>query len=249
VVLATDGDLEGEGIAWHLQQQLHLRNPKRAVYNQITPTAVKAAIANAHQLDLNLISAQRARQCLDRLIGFKVSPLVRRTSGGSSAGRVQSVALHIVCQREREITAFVPITYWSVWTEYAEGFTAFYAGSSEIEPVLDDQDVTDDAAEVNAESTVESKRVLSEAEATRIIQVARTHHHVVREATGVTAQKSPLPPFITSSLQQAASVRLGLSPEETMKVAQELFEGVDLPQGRKGLITYRGFQDSEDRTK
>jgi DNA topoisomerase-1 len=112
---------------------------------------------------------------LDRLIGFKVSPLVRRTSGGSSAGRVQSVALHIVCQREREITAFVPITYWSVWTEYAEGFTAFYAGSSEIEPVLDDQDVTDDAAEVNTESTVESKRVLSEAEATRIIQVARNH--------------------------------------------------------------------------
>ncbi|MEI6330999.1 MAG: type I DNA topoisomerase [Pseudanabaena sp. ELA645] len=238
VVLATDGDREGEGIAWHLQQQLHLRNPKRAVYNQITPTAVKAAIANAHQLDLNLISAQRARQCLDRLIGFKVSPLVRRTSGGSSAGRVQSVALHIVCQREREINTFVPITYWSVWTEYAEGFTAFYAGSSEIEPVLDDQDVTDDAAEVNAESTVESKRVLSEAEATRIIQLARNHPHVVREATGVTAQKSPLPPFITSSLQQAASVRLGLSPEETMKVAQELFEGVDLPNGRKGLITY-----------
>ncbi|NUN66739.1 DNA topoisomerase I (plasmid) [Pseudanabaena biceps] len=238
VVLATDGDREGEGIAWHLQQQLHLRNPKRAVYNQITPTAVKAAIANAHQLDLNLISAQRARQCLDRLIGFKVSPLVRRTSGGSSAGRVQSVALHIVCQREREINTFVPITYWSVWTEYAEGFTAFYAGSSEIEPVLDDNDVTDDAAEVNTESTVESKRVLSEAEATRIIQVARNHPHVVREASGVTAQKSPLPPFITSSLQQAASVRLGLSPEETMKVAQELFEGVDLPQGRKGLITY-----------
>jgi len=126
------------------------------------------------------------------LIGFKVSPLVRRTSGGSSAGRVQSVALHIVCQREREINTFVPITYWSVWMEYAEGFTAFYASSSEIEPVLEDNDVTDDAAEVNTESTVEFKRVLSEAEATRIIQVARNHPHVVREATGVTAQKSPV---------------------------------------------------------
>jgi len=238
VVLATDGDREGEGIAWHLQQQLNLRNPKRAVYNQITPAAVQAAIANARQLDPNLISAQRARQCLDRLIGFKVSPLVRRTSGGSSAGRVQSVALHIICQREREIVSFVPINYWSVFTEYIEGFTAYYAGSSIVETISDDSEVTDDAAETNTEAIVESKRVLSEAEAGRLVEIARNNPHIVQEATGVTAQKSPLPPFITSSLQQAASVRLGLSPEETMQVAQELFEGVDLPQGRKGLITY-----------
>ncbi|MFN9859806.1 MAG: DNA topoisomerase, partial [Pseudanabaena sp.] len=129
------------------------------VYNQITPTAVKAAIANAHQLDLNLISAQRARQCLDRLIGFKVSPLVRRTSGGSSAGRVQSVALHIVCQREREINTFVPITYWSVWTEYSEGFKAYYAGNNHIEPVVEDAEVADDAAESKHEESVESQRV------------------------------------------------------------------------------------------
>jgi DNA topoisomerase-1 len=238
VVLATDGDREGEGIAWHLQQQLHLRNPKRAVYNQITPAAVKSAIANAHQLDLNLISAQRARQCLDRLIGFKVSPLVRRTSGGSSAGRVQSVALHIVCQREREINAFVSKDYWSVWTEYTEGFRAYYAGTNEISPVVEDAEVTDDAAESDLDQVVESKQVLSEAEASQIIEIARQNPHIVKEAKGVTVQKSPLPPFITSSLQQVASVRLGLSPEETMKVAQELFEGVDLPDGRKGLITY-----------
>jgi DNA topoisomerase-1 len=238
VVLATDGDREGEGIAWHLQQQLHLRNPKRAVYNQITPAAVKSAIANAHQLDLNLISAQRARQCLDRLIGFKVSPLVRRTSGGSSAGRVQSVALHIVCQREREINNFISQDYWSVWTEYTEGFRAYYAGINDIEPVGEDAEVTDDAAETEREESVESKQVLLEASAREIVEIARQNPHTVKESKGVTVQKSPLPPFITSSLQQVASVRLGLSPEETMKVAQELFEGVDLPQGRKGLITY-----------
>jgi DNA topoisomerase-1 len=238
VVLATDGDREGEGIAWHLQQQLKLRNPKRAVYNQITPAAVKAAIANAHQLDLNLISAQRARQCLDRLIGFKVSPLVRQTSGGSSAGRVQSVALHIVCQREREINNFVPKEYWSVWTEYSEGFRAYYAGMNEIEPVVEDAEVADDAAESLREESVESKQVLSETGAREIVEIARQNPHSVKESKGVTVQKSPPPPFITSSLQQVASVRLGLSPEETMKVAQELFEGVDLPQGRKGLITY-----------
>ncbi|MCA6573381.1 MAG: type I DNA topoisomerase [Pseudanabaena sp. M38BS1SP1A06MG] len=238
VVLATDGDREGEGIAWHLQQQLKLPNPKRAVYNQITPAAVKSAIANAHQLDLNLISAQRARQCLDRLIGFKVSPLVRQTSGGSSAGRVQSVALHIVCQREREISNFHPQDYWSVWTEYSEGFKAYYAGREEIETAVEDAEVADDATESKHEESVESQRVLSEQEATEIVEIARQNPHVVKDSKGVTVQKSPPPPFITSSLQQVASVRFGLSPEETMKIAQELFEGVDLPQGRKGLITY-----------
>ncbi len=134
VILATDPDREGETIAWHLQQALGLKNPQRVVYTEITEAAVRAAIANPRPLDTNLVGAGLCRDCLDKLVGYRGSPLVWQLhNGAKSVGRVQSATLHLICQREREIQAFVPQDYWSVWVDYAEGFRALvcYAGERE----------------------------------------------------------------------------------------------------------------------
>lgn len=243
VYLATDPDREGEGISFHLMQQLRLKKGqyKRVTYTQITDAAVKAAIANARDLDFALVGAQQARQCLDKLVGYKVSPILWQSSGGKSAGRVQSPALHLVCDRERTIQNFKPTNYWSVWVEYAEGFRAYYLGGlndTQTEDRERDDPQTDDAADPTQTQQTESKRVLSQAQADRLVQIAQSHPHQVIEFAGRETKKSPPPPLTTSSLQQAAGVRYGFGAEKTMQIAQTLFEGVDLPQGRKALITY-----------
>jgi len=134
VVLATDPDREGETIAWHLKETLGLKDPKRVVYTEITPSAVRNAIAHPRKLDTNLIGAGLCRDCLDKLVGYKGSPLVwALNNGAKSVGRVQSATLHLICQREREILAFVPQDYWSVWVDYQEGFRAFYKGTDNTE--------------------------------------------------------------------------------------------------------------------
>ena len=131
VILATDPDREGETIAWHLAQQLRLKNPTRVVYTEITEKAVRSAIAHPRPLDLNLVAAGRCRDTLDKLVGYKGSPLLWKLgNGASSMGRVQSATLHILCQREREIQAFVPQDYWSVFVDYGEEFRAYYAGKA-----------------------------------------------------------------------------------------------------------------------
>jgi DNA topoisomerase-1 len=129
VYIATDPDREGETIGWHLQQELRLKNPRRVVYSEITPQAVRAAIAQPRSLDQSLIAAGRARDCLDKLVGYKGSKHVvwRLNIGAKSMGRVQSATLHLLCIREREIQAFKSQDYWSVWVEYGEGFTAVIA--------------------------------------------------------------------------------------------------------------------------
>jgi len=242
VYIASDPDREGEAIGFHLVQQLKLKpgQYRRVTYTQITDAAVKTAIANARNLDMALIGAQQARQCLDKLVGYKVSPLLWGTTGGKSAGRVQSPALHLVCQREREIQSFKPTDYWSVQAQYTEGFSAFYLGSADAQQVQLAEDVpsSDDAADAATESIQESRRVTSLAEAERLVAIARAHAHSAVEFAGKQVQKSPPPPFTTSSLQQAAGVRCNLNSEQTMAIAQQLFEGVDLPKGRKALITY-----------
>jgi DNA topoisomerase I len=125
VVLATDADREGETIAWHLVQQLKLKNPQRAVYTEITEKAVRQAISHTRPIDMNLVAAGRCRSVADKLVGFMGSPLLWKLGNGAkSMGRVQSAALHILCQREREILAFVPQDYWSVYVDYTEGFRA-----------------------------------------------------------------------------------------------------------------------------
>jgi DNA topoisomerase-1 len=233
VVLATDPDREGETIAWHLKEALGLKEPKRVVYTEITESAVRAAIANPKRLDFNLVGAGLCRDCLDKLVGYKGSPLVwTLNNGAKSVGRVQSATLHLICQREREIESFVPQDYWSVWVDYVEGFRAFYKGKENApnEAPEAEAEVHDDTADKNSTKAPESTRVLSEAEATSLVEEARRHPHQIIKYEGKIVNRQPPPPFITSTLQQAAGSRLKFPPEKTMLVAQKLYEA--------GLITY-----------
>ncbi|EAZ88454.1 type I DNA topoisomerase [Crocosphaera chwakensis] len=227
VYFASDPDREGETIAWHLAQELGVKNPQRVVYQEITEKAVLAAVKNPRPLDQQLVDAGLARACLDKLVGYRGSPLLwKQGKGGKSVGRVQSAALHILCHREREILNFKPVDYWSVWVDYQEGFRAFYLGQQEqpSDNSLDNDDAGGDKA------AVESSRVLSEADADRLSAIARSNPHKVLQVEGKTINRKPPAPFTTSTLQQAAGSRLKMNPETTMKVAQHLYE--------QGLITY-----------
>jgi DNA topoisomerase-1 len=216
VYLAMDPDREGEAIAWHLVEQLKLKKFARVAYTQITENAVKEAIRSPRGLDFPLVHAQRARQCLDKLVGFEVSPLLWNTTGGKSAGRVQSATLHLVCERERERLAFVPQDYWTLHSHYDGGLIAQFEAPQKSKD-------SPDAGKVN-----------SKPEADEIEKIARSHPHVVEKIEDHEEKRLPPPPLITSSLQQMASMRLKFSPQKTMKIAQELYEGV----GGSGLITY-----------
>ncbi len=229
VVLATDPDREGETIAWHIQQALNLKNPQRVVYTEITPAAVQAAIARPRTIDQNLVNSGLCRSVLDKLVGYKGSPLLWQLhNGAKSMGRVQSATLHIICERERQIQVFVPQDYWSVFVDYTEGFRAYYRGNATATATEDAQ--RDDATALADKPAQESERVLSQVEAERLVQIAQQCPHQVVEIEGKTVSRTPPPPFVTSSLQQAAGSRLRFSPEKTMQVAQSLYEA--------GLITY-----------
>lgn len=231
VFLATDPDREGETIAWHLAQQLRLKNPQRVVYSEITEKAVRNAIARPRPIDQNLVAAGRCRDTLDKLVGYKGSPLLwRLNNGAKSMGRVQSATLHILCQREREIKAFIPQDYWSVFVDYAEGFRAYFAGTQiNADPTTVESELSDDAADPKDKLT-ESVKVLSQQQADQLLAMARSHpHQVVRVDSTITTRKPPAP-FTTSSLQQAAGSRLKYNAEKTMKIAQSLYE--------QGFITY-----------
>jgi DNA topoisomerase I len=241
IYLATDPDREGEAIAWHIAEQLKLSNPKRITYTQITEKAVRNALSLPKSLDYHLINAQRCRQCLDKLVGYRVSPILWHSTGGKSAGRVQSATLHLVCKREREIQAFNAQDYWSVWVDYQEGFRSFYKGKMETDKpfkTIDhpEEEALNDAAD--QASLPESAKVLSQEEADHLVRLAQEKPHRVLCAEGKMTTKSPPPPFITSSLQQSAGSQLGFNPEKTMAIAQTLYEGVELSDGPKGLITY-----------
>lgn len=239
VYLATDPDREGESISWHLVEQLNLKKFHRVTYTQITDAAVKAAIANPRSLDMPLVDAQKARQCLDKLVGFKLSGLVQNANAGKSAGRVQSAALHLVTERERQIQNFKPTPYWSLISEYGEGFKAAYLGAEAVKDQGEEDSQVDEAADPSEAKDTESKRITTEAEANRIVEIARKNPHQVIEFTGKQAQKAPPSALTTSALQQAAGVKYGFDSEMVMKIAQELFEGVNLPNGdRHGVITY-----------
>jgi DNA topoisomerase I len=228
VILATDEDREGEVISWHLQQALNLKKPQRVVYTEITPAAIQRAIAHPRSINQNLVDAGLCRAVLDKLVGYKGSPLLwKLNNGAKSMGRVQSAALHIVCDRERQIQAFVPQDYWSVFVDYAEGFRAFYRGSEVTAEAID---LPDDATNPTEKLAPESQRVLSQDEADRLVQQARQFPHQIVSIEGKTTPRTPPPAFVTSSLQQAAGSRLRFSPEKTMQVAQSLYEA--------GLITY-----------
>ena len=231
VYIATDPDREGETIGWHIQQALRLKNPQRVTYSEITAAAVKKALANPTHLNQDLVAAGRARDCLDKLVGYKGSRHVvwPLNNGAKSMGRVQSATLHLICQREREIIAFKPEDYWSIWSQYGEGFKAFYCKDPSKKKTAPAKKAEKGSKAAKPDSP-ESDRVSSQAEADRILQIARNHPHIVISVEGKTTHQSPPPPFITSSLQQSAGARLKLSPEGTMKIAQSLYEA--------GHITY-----------
>ena len=228
VYLASDPDREGEAIAWHIVQELTKRKKlnvpyHRVVFNEITKSAVTEAMKNPREIDMDLVNAYLARRALDYLVGFTLSPVLwRKLPGSKSAGRVQSVALRLICERENEIEAFKPQEYWTL---SAQMETAAKEEFKAVLTHLDGKKLDKFALGTgNAANSVKAK-VLSS-----------TFH--VGEVEKKQTKRNPAPAFTTSTLQQEASRKLGFSAKKTMKVAQELYEGVEINGDRIGLITY-----------
>ena len=220
IFLATDMDREGEAISWHLSQELDHKNKFRIVFNQITKEALQEAVKNPGQIDKNKVDAQQGRRILDRLVGYKLSPLLwDKVKGGLSAGRVQSVAVRLLCEREEEIEKFVPEERWNIGA-------VFKGKKGKIEALL--YQINGKKREIKDERTL---RKLVE-------KIVQANYKVLR-VTKAQIKKSPYPPFTTSTLQQTASSILRFSPARTMKIAQDLYEGQDIGSNeRVGLITY-----------
>ena len=224
VYLATDPDREGEAIAWHLSKALKLEDKKmyRISFNEITKNAVKASIKDAREIDMNLVDAQQARRALDRIVGYKISPLLwAKVKRGLSAGRVQSVALRIIANREEEINAFIPEEYWTL--------DAKIKIAGERKPLLAKFYGTDQKKMV-IHSKEELEQVMS--------AVEDAEYYVDDVKRGERTKKAPLP-FTTSTLQQEASKVLNFATQKTMRIAQQLYEGIDIKgNGTVGVITY-----------
>jgi DNA topoisomerase I len=239
IYLAADPDREGEAICQHLAEEIVPKRPAkptfRVMFNEITKRAVNEAFDHPRQIDGNLVDAQQARRVLDRLVGYKVSPLLCRTIGGRlSAGRVQSVALRMVVEREREIESFVKTEYWTILANLGAklppAFDArlFKVGEQTVKTSGFDQETKKNEILIN-----------EEAKATDIVAEAEKQTFVVSEVTTKERKRNPVPPFITSKLQQEASRKLGFAVKKTMMLAQKLYEGVELgAEGSVGLITY-----------
>jgi len=231
VYMATDPDREGEAISWHLSDALRAVNPaiKRIEFHEITKEAVQHALARPREIDLNLVNAQQARRILDRLVGYKLSPLLwRKVRGGLSAGRVQSVAVRLVVDREKEIEAFVPQEYWSIPAQLQKARQPFIARL-----------VGRDGVRYGAPTDEGATVIRTRDQADAIVASLRGVPFTVGEVRRKDQFRHPSPPFTTSTLQQEANHRLGYSAARTMNVAQQLYEGVDLgAEGTVGLITY-----------
>lgn len=222
VYLATDPDREGEAISWHLMHALKLDDKKasRITFNEITKNAVKKSIKEARDIDMDLVDAQQARREVDRIVGYKISPLLwKKVKKGLSAGRVQSVALSLICDREEEIENFVPKEYWTIDAELKSGkktIKAKFYGK--------------DKKKLELESRAQVDEVLA------AIEKSEFKVDKVKRGNRV---KNPVPPFTTSTLQQEASKLLGFASQKTMRVAQQLYEGVDIKgEGTVGLVSY-----------
>lgn len=224
VYLATDPDREGEAISWHISNMLGLdiNDNNRVEFNEITKSGVKAGMSNPHKIDLDLVNAQQARRILDRIVGYKLSPFLwKKVKRGLSAGRVQSVAVRLIVDREKEVKEFVPQEYWSIDAKFTvpSSRKVFAAKLSAI-----------DGKKAELSNKEETDEVLK-----RLENAVYTVTDVKKRVT----RKQPAPPFITSTLQQEASKRMGFQAKRTMKAAQELYEGVEIEgMGAVGLITY-----------
>jgi DNA topoisomerase I len=220
--VATDPDREGEAIGWHLAQELPIekKNVFRITFNEITERAVKAAFTRPGRIDLKKVDAQQARRVLDRLVGYSLSPLLwDKVQRGLSAGRVQSVAVRLIVDREREIQAFVPVEYWTLHARLKAALPPEFTAT---------------LREVDGE-----KAALATGEATQaLVDSLQGAPFVVRSVTRGERKRNPAPPFITSTMQQDAGRKLGFSAKKTMTVAQQLYEGIEVGgEGPVGLIT------------
>lgn len=224
IYLATDPDREGEAISWHIAQMLglDLNDDNRVEFNEITKTGVKAGMSNPHKIDIDLVNAQQARRILDRIVGYKLSPFLwKKVRRGLSAGRVQSVAVRLIVDREREIKAFEPQEYWSIDAK----FTA--PSSRKIFPAK--------LAKIDGKNA----EIANKEQSDKILERLKDAEYKVVEVKKRVTKKQPAPPFITSTLQQEASRRMGFQSKRTMKAAQELYEGIEIADmGAVGLITY-----------
>ena len=224
VYLATDPDREGEAIAWHLSKILEEDKNKitRVTFNEITKTAVQKAMKNARDIDINLVDAQQARRVLDRIVGYKISPLLwKKVKRGLSAGRVQSVAVKLIVDRENEIENFIPQEYWNIFADLQENktnktFQARFFGKNGKKQELHTKDEVDE-----------------------ILKNIDGAKYIITEIKKGEKKRTPAPPFTTSTMQQEASRKLGFTLKRTMATAQILYEGVKIPErGTVGLITY-----------
>ena len=223
VYLATDPDREGEAIAWHLAKILEEDKNKitRVTFNEITKGAVKKAIESPRDIDVNLVDAQLARRVLDRIVGYKISPVLwKKVKRGLSAGRVQSVAVKLIVDREEEIEKFVPQEYWNIYAILLDEKT-----KTEFEARV----ANEDGKKIEIHTKDEADKILSDLE---------NGKYIITEVKRGEKKRTPAPPFTTSTMQQEASRKLNFTLKKTMSVAQGLYEGVKLPEGHTGLITY-----------
>jgi DNA topoisomerase-1 len=223
ILLATDPDREGEAISWHLINALKLdaSKAKRITFNEVTKNAFKEALKNPREINMNLVDAQQARRILDRLVGYKISPFLwKKIKNGLSAGRVQSVATRLIVEREEEIKAFQPEEYWTIAAKLLTEKGVFVQAKF----------IGDEKGKIELENEEQVKKIL---------EAVKDKEFIVREIKKAVKTRRPQPPFTTSTLQQEANKRLGFQSQRTMKIAQELYEGVNLGEkNTHGLITY-----------
>ncbi len=249
IYLAPDPDREGEAIAWHLSEILGKPDRTyRIECNEITKDAIKSAIKNPRNINRDLVAAQQARRILDRLVGYKISPLLWRKVGGKSAGRVQSVALRLVIEREKEITSFTKEEYWSVHAEFIKDKIPFNANLYSYDGKTI---ITPRSKETKLNVILRDKKTVDD-----IVKNLNSSNFSISSIEEKESQKNPLPPFITSTLQRAASNLFGYPVKRVMKIAQELYEGIDIGEdGPIGLITYmrtdsiRISKEAQDESK
>ncbi|HMA35496.1 MAG TPA: type I DNA topoisomerase [Chloroflexia bacterium] len=234
VYLATDPDREGEAIAWHIAEATNARGGGRLVqrisFHEITPEAIREAVAHPREIDMQLVNAQQARRLLDRLVGYKLSPLLwKKVQRGLSAGRVQSVAVRLVVEREREIEAFVPVEYWTIEADFCKEDAAHSVKTRK-----------DGTFHATLQAIRGKKPELNtQADAEAVIRALQGASYVVESVKRREGRRNAAPPFITSTLQQEAARKLNFTARRTMQIAQQLYEGVEVGgEGAVGLITY-----------
>lgn len=244
VLIATDPDREGEAIAYHIAKEIEPKNKniRRVLFTEITKSGIKEAMKHPRDVDLALFEAQQARRVMDRIIGYQVSPILWKAFIGQaadnlSAGRVQSVALRLICEREEEIERFQPINYWNLWADFSTDTTEFPIHAKLTS--VDGQEIRN--PEGSAHELKEGDRasfIGDEATLKGYAADVRTKTYRIASVTKREVRRNAPPPFITSSLQAAASARLRFNPKKTMRLAQKLYEGVEMEEGLTGLITY-----------